>query len=65
MMNDSAHDRQADPPGGVGLCATCRQAQLIQSDKGTIFYRCRRSETDPDFPRYPKLPVLACRGYEA
>ena len=24
---------------------------------------CQLSFTDPDFPRYPALPVLACRGY--
>lgn len=25
---------------------------------------CERSRADPSFPRYPNLPVLACRGYE-
>jgi hypothetical protein len=25
---------------------------------------CERSLTDPSFPRYPRLPVLTCRGYE-
>ncbi len=25
---------------------------------------CERSLTDPSFPRYPRLPVLSCRGYE-
>jgi hypothetical protein len=25
---------------------------------------CERSLTDPSFPRYPRLPVLECRGYE-
>jgi hypothetical protein len=29
-----------------------------------VFWLCRRSETDPAFPRYPALPVLACTGYE-
>ena len=25
---------------------------------------CRRSREDPAYPRYPRLPVLACPGYE-
>jgi hypothetical protein len=50
------------PP--AGLCATCRHARRIVSGKGSVFWLCRRSETDPAFPRYPALPVLACTGYE-
>jgi hypothetical protein len=48
----------------VGLCATCRHARRIVSARGSVFWLCRRSETDPAFPRYPALPVLACTGYE-
>jgi hypothetical protein len=29
-----------------------------------IFYLCERSSTDADFPKYPRIPVIACRGYE-
>jgi len=25
---------------------------------------CQRSFTDPAFPKYPRLPVIACAGYE-
>jgi len=25
---------------------------------------CRLSKTDPDFAKYPALPVLKCSGYE-
>jgi hypothetical protein len=50
------------PP--AGLCATCRHARRIVSGKGSQFWLCRRSETDPAFPRYPALPVLACTGHE-
>lgn len=25
---------------------------------------CELSLTDPSFPRYPRLPVFECRGYE-
>ena len=48
----------------VGLCADCRSVRLIESDRGSIFYMCERSATDPRFPKYPRLPVLRCAGYE-
>jgi len=48
----------------VGLCATCRHVRLIRSDRGTTFYFCQLSATDPRFPKYPRLPVLSCSGYE-
>jgi hypothetical protein len=49
----------------AGLCAHCKQVRIIRSDRGTIFYLCRRSATDPSYPQYPRLPVLFCQGYEA
>jgi len=52
------------PADRVGLCASCRFADVIASSKGSTFYRCRLSETDPAYRRYPVLPVLACRGYQ-
>jgi hypothetical protein len=48
----------------AGLCADCRFMRLIQSDRGSTFFLCARSATDPTFPKYPRLPVLQCRGYE-
>jgi hypothetical protein len=48
----------------VGLCGHCRHMQLIRSDRGTIFYLCQLSATDPRFPKYPTLPVIDCAGYE-
>jgi hypothetical protein len=29
-----------------------------------MFLLCRRSETDPDYAKYPRLPVLVCPGHE-
>jgi hypothetical protein len=52
------------PPNPAGLCATCTHVQIVTSSKGTLFYKCRLSETDPRFPKYPALPVLACAGYQ-
>lgn len=48
----------------VGLCASCRFARTIKSDRGSIFYQCARAATDPRYPRYPRLPMIACPGYE-
>jgi len=48
----------------AGLCADCRNMRRIASDRGSIFYMCALSATDPSFPKYPRLPVLECAGYE-
>ena len=50
---------------GVGLCANCMFARIVQSDRGSTFYLCQQSLTDPSFPKYPRLPVLTCSGYGA
>jgi len=47
----------------LGLCAHCLHARLIESSKGSQFLRCQLSQSDPAFPKYPRLPVLACPGY--
>jgi 3-hydroxyacyl-[acyl-carrier-protein] dehydratase len=47
-----------------GLCADCRFCKTIRSDRGATFLQCEKSFTDPRFPKYPRLPVLACTGYE-
>jgi hypothetical protein len=51
-------------PPPAGLCNRCRHQQLVPNTRGSVFSLCRRSKTDPSFPRYPRLPVLECRGYE-
>jgi hypothetical protein len=53
-----------DEPARVGLCFNCRHASRIANPRGSIFYLCERSRTDPTFPRYPRLPVIACTGWE-
>ena len=45
-----------------GLCATCEHLRLAASAR-SVFVRCGLAETDPRFPRYPPLPVVACLGY--
>ncbi len=46
-----------------GLCATCAHAEPVASSRGSAFVLCRLSVVDPAFPKYPRLPVLACDGY--
>ena len=48
----------------AGLCTDCQHAQKIESSRQSTFYLCQLSATDPSFPKYPRLPVIECRGYE-
>jgi hypothetical protein len=48
----------------AGLCDSCVHQQLVRNTRGSEFSLCRRSRTDPAFPKYPRLPVLDCPGYE-
>lgn len=47
----------------AGLCAGCAHKQEIRSPKGAVYLLCRLGLTDDNYPKYPRLPVLACRGY--
>jgi hypothetical protein len=53
--DDSARDE-------VGLCRTCVHSRTVTTPR-TVYWRCRLSASDPRFPKYPRLPVLACDGY--
>ena len=48
----------------AGLCDRCRHQRLIRNTRGSVFSLCERSKSDPDFPRYPRLPVTSCRGFQ-
>ena len=63
MMNDSHGGGQA-PDGRAGLCGSCAHVQIITNARGSRFYLCRLSFTDPRFTRYPSIPVVACPGYD-
>jgi len=52
------------PVSTVGLCLTCRHARRIESARESTFWLCGLSATDARFPKYPRLPVLRCEGYE-
>ena len=47
-----------------GLCARCVHAGVVASDRGSTFLRCGLADSDPRFPKYPRLPVLACDGWK-
>jgi hypothetical protein len=49
----------------AGLCETCLHQRSIRNTRGSEFSLCERSRTQPEYPRYPRLPVLRCGGYEA
>jgi hypothetical protein len=48
----------------AGLCDRCRHQRLIRNTRGSVFSLCELSKADPDFPRYPRLPVTSCRGFQ-
>lgn len=48
----------------VGLCAVCKHARVIRSARGSTFYQCQLWFSDPEYPKYPRLPKLACDGHE-
>ena len=47
----------------VGLCLTCRHAKRVETPR-SVFWMCGRAASDPRYPKYPRLPVLECMGYE-
>src|SRR5262249_17148573 len=42
----------------IGLCASCRHVRRVETERGSVFYRCARAATDPRFRKYPPLPVV-------
>jgi hypothetical protein len=54
--------RPSSPP--AGLCDSCRHQQVVRTTRGSSFSLCRRWKEDDRYPRYPRLPVLRCRGHE-
>jgi len=47
-----------------GLCANCRHARVIENRRGSRFHLCRLGVDNPDYAKYPRLPVTYCQGYE-
>jgi hypothetical protein len=37
----------------------------VETTRGPVYSLCERSRSQPNaYPRYPRLPVLSCDGYE-
>ena len=53
-----------DPPPRFGLCDRCTHQKLIKSGRGSLFSMCRIGLRDPDWPKYPRMPVSACPRFE-
>jgi hypothetical protein len=52
------------PPPAFGLCDSCRHPRIVRSGRGSVFTMCLRSKMEPEYPKYPRVPVSACPGYE-
>lgn len=51
-------------PASGGLCPSCVHVQRVESQKGSVFWLCRKGKDDPRFTKYPPQPVWACAGFE-
>jgi hypothetical protein len=57
--------REATPPSRLaGLCDSCAHQRVVRNTRGSSFSLCELSRSDAAYPRYPRLPVLECAGYE-
>ncbi len=52
------------PDPKTGLCPSCVHARRIRSALGSDFLMCARSKDDSRYPKYPRLPVTSCPGFE-
>jgi hypothetical protein len=59
--DSSSIDQSADR---VGLCACCIHARTVRSSHGSTFVLCKLSGVGGRFPKYPRLPVLHCPGFD-
>ena len=48
----------------AGLCDSCAHQKIVKSGRGSVFSMCLLHKTDDRFPKYPRLPVERCLGYE-
>ncbi len=47
----------------IGLCEQCIHHSSVTSAREKEFHLCNKSKIDKTFPKYPKLPVVKCKGY--
>jgi hypothetical protein len=51
-------------PPLAGLCDHCRHQRIVRNTRGSSFSLCERSREDERYPKYPRLPVLRCPGFQ-
>ena len=44
----------------AGLCDTCVHQRVVKNTRGSRFSLCGRSKTEPEYPKYPRVPVVEC-----
>jgi hypothetical protein len=48
----------------TGLCGSCIHAKEMRSDRASVFLFCMLSKSLAGYPKYPRLPVLDCEGFQ-
>ncbi|MEZ4826909.1 MAG: hypothetical protein R3C61_11600 [Bacteroidia bacterium] len=48
----------------TSLCHTCAFMREVSNKRGSIFFQCEKSRSNPSYARYPMQPVWTCKGYE-
>jgi len=46
------------------LCETCTSMREVTTPKGSRFFLCQLSQTNPAYPKYPPQPVVRCEGFK-
>jgi hypothetical protein len=64
-LNAMPGAKNTKPGANPGLCAECEYGRVVSSSRASEFWHCDRSLTDASFAKYPRLPVLVCRGYDS
>jgi hypothetical protein len=47
----------------IGLCHDCLYHSVVRNNRNIYFHLCKKSKSDPSFPKYPRLPVRECIGF--
>lgn len=48
----------------LGQCLDCRHRKALRSKSGEDLVLCARASAEPAFPKYPRLPMSGCGGFE-
>jgi hypothetical protein len=64
MTIQSSQVGSSEPMARAGLCDSCRHQRIVRNTRGSSFSLCERSRTDERYPKYPRLPVERCPGFE-